>query len=152
MEEWDLTPDDRKRYCVGYVFSPDLSDVVLIRKNRPEWQMGLLNGVGGKLHDGEDSLHGMARECREETGLDIAVWRRLARLEFPLAVVWFFWTIDPNCRLARTMTDERVEIVDVAKLASTMDGIVPNSAWLIQMAISYVRGERAEWFAVREVY
>lgn len=147
-----MAPDGRKRYCVGYVLSPDLSDVVLIRKNRPEWQKGLLNGVGGRLQDGEDSLHGMARECREEAGLDIAIWRRLARLEFPLAVVWFFWTIDPHYRLARTMTDEKIEIVDVARVMSMTDGTVPNSAWLIQMAISHVRGERAEWFIVREVY
>ncbi len=41
-----------ERYVVGFCFNGDMSKVVLIQKNRPAWQVGKLNGVGGmvKLH------------------------------------------------------------------------------------------------------
>jgi hypothetical protein len=34
-------------YVVGFLFSPSGAEVVLIRKARPSWQSGLLNGIGG---------------------------------------------------------------------------------------------------------
>ena len=36
------------KYVVGFMFSPDKQFVALIRKNRPEWQAGKLNGIAGK--------------------------------------------------------------------------------------------------------
>lgn len=35
------------RYVVGFCFNSDLSQIILIEKNKPEWQKGYLNGVGG---------------------------------------------------------------------------------------------------------
>lgn len=52
-------------YCVGFAFYG--SDVVLIRKARPEFQKGLLNGVGGKIEFGESAVQAMVREFFEET-------------------------------------------------------------------------------------
>lgn len=52
-------------YCVGFAFFG--SDVILIRKARPAFQKGLLNGVGGKLELGENFLQAMVREFYEET-------------------------------------------------------------------------------------
>ena len=92
----------------GILFSPDLTKVVLIRKNRPEWQASKLNGVGGKLQDGETPLRGMQREFLEETGLEHWDWEPLARLEFDEAVVWFFWGKSCLYDLCETKTDERV--------------------------------------------
>lgn len=37
---------DKTKYVVGFAFDLTLTMVALIRKNRPEWQMGLLNGIG----------------------------------------------------------------------------------------------------------
>ena len=34
-------------YACGFLFSDDRRHVVLIRKRRPAWQAGKLNGVGG---------------------------------------------------------------------------------------------------------
>jgi 8-oxo-dGTP diphosphatase len=36
------------RYVLGFMFSSDHSEVALIRKRKPEWQRGKLNGIGGK--------------------------------------------------------------------------------------------------------
>ena len=60
---------DITRYALGFAFSSDLSKVVLIRKNRPEWQKGLLNGVGGRIKEGEHPMAAMKREFAEEAGV-----------------------------------------------------------------------------------
>jgi ADP-ribose pyrophosphatase YjhB (NUDIX family) len=52
-------------YCVGFAFFG--SDVILIRKARPAFQKGLLNGVGGKIEFGENVFQAMIREFFEET-------------------------------------------------------------------------------------
>ncbi len=65
---------------VGFLFSEDFSYVVLIEKSKPEWQAGRLNGVGGKIEEGEEPLDAMRREFKEEAGLDIQHWIEFAHL------------------------------------------------------------------------
>lgn len=57
------------RYVAGFAFD-DNNRVLLVRKKVPRWQAGLLNGVGGKIEDGETPGQAMAREFKEETTLD----------------------------------------------------------------------------------
>lgn len=58
-----------KHYTVGFYFTYDLSEVLLILKSKPQWQMGRLNGIGGsfELEDSGDSIKCMKREFDEET-------------------------------------------------------------------------------------
>lgn len=44
--------------------------VLLVKKNRPQWQAGRYNLVGGKVDPGEDPLTCAVRELKEESGLD----------------------------------------------------------------------------------
>lgn len=55
-------------YVLGFMFNEDESKVLLIMKNRPAWQAGKLNGVGGKIEAGETPIQAMEREFAEETG------------------------------------------------------------------------------------
>lgn len=56
---------------LGYVLSPDRSQVLLIHRNaRPEDQhLGKYNGLGGKIERDEDVVAGMRREIFEEAGI-----------------------------------------------------------------------------------
>lgn len=58
---------------LGYVMSADGQSVLLIHRNaRPDDQhYGKYNGLGGKLEASESVLDGLAREIREEAGLEI---------------------------------------------------------------------------------
>ena len=63
-------------YCpiigtLGYVLSPDRSQVLMIHRNaRPEDEhLGKYNGLGGKLEANEDVVAGMRREILEEAGI-----------------------------------------------------------------------------------
>src|SRR5262249_4474002 len=57
---------------LGYVLSPDRRRVLMIHRNsRPDdSHFGKYNGLGGKLHAGEDIVTGMKREIREEAGIE----------------------------------------------------------------------------------
>jgi 8-oxo-dGTP diphosphatase len=57
---------------LGYVLSPDGTQVLLVHRNRRagDQHLGKYNGLGGKLEAGEDVVAGMRREIREEAGLE----------------------------------------------------------------------------------
>ena len=60
-----------QKYVVAFVFNTDFTSVLLMHKNRPAWQDGLVNGLGGKVNDGEDTFATVSREVEEESGLQI---------------------------------------------------------------------------------
>ena len=64
------------KFVVGFAFNFNASSILLIKKERPTWQKGLLNGVGGKIEAGENPMEAMNRECKEETGL-ILDWKTM---------------------------------------------------------------------------
>jgi len=59
-----------KKYTVGFIFSKNLKRVLLVHKTAPAWQVGYINGVGGKVEEGEDKFDCVVREVKEEAGID----------------------------------------------------------------------------------
>lgn len=57
---------------LGFVLSPDHSNVLMIHRNRrpDDIHWGKYNGLGGKLEANEDVLSGLQREIHEEAGID----------------------------------------------------------------------------------
>ncbi|MCP3924893.1 MAG: NUDIX domain-containing protein [Desulfobacterales bacterium] len=72
--------DLENNFVVGFAFTEDKKQVLLVRKEKPPWQKGHLNGVGGKVKKGETPLEAMMREGHEETGLYLP-WKYKARME-----------------------------------------------------------------------
>lgn len=70
---------------LGYVLSPDRSQVLLIHRNaRPEDQhLGKWNGLGGKLDRDEDVATCMSREIQEEAGIDVTAMRLRGTVTWP---------------------------------------------------------------------
>lgn len=127
-------------YVVGFAFNESGKIVCLIEKNRPQWQAGKLNGVGGKIEHDESSGGAMVREFLEETGVLIeeSQWKVFARMEFPEAVIFFYKAFVPSNMLAKvsTRTDEEVRLVTTsAAIMSALNGTaIPNLSWLIPLA------------------
>lgn len=146
-------------YVVGFAFSEEEFNedkyVVLIRKNKPAWQAGRYNGVGGKIEPGESAREAMVREFREETGLTVVAWRQFAALGGEGFSVVFFRSFIPLKELSRvqSMTKELVDIRAVCDIK--VSEVIPNLTWLIPMAL-YVDYEisprKAKGFAIKEVY
>lgn len=79
-------------YVVGFLFHPQRQAVALIRKNKPEWQKGLLNGVGGKIEPGENPVEAMTREFTEEAGITLTRWRLFRTEKFSSGTVVHFFS------------------------------------------------------------
>jgi len=123
--------EEKVEYSTGFAFSFDRRTVVLIRKNRPQWQAGLLNGVGGKIEAGETPEEAMRREFREEAGLDIERWDKFLIHESPRHIIHCYKTTVDVWK-AVTMTDEPIERVSVAELGNDC---VPNILWMVPLAL-----------------
>jgi len=128
----------KTNYVVGFCFNKNKDMVVLIEKLKPTWQQGLLNGVGGKVEDGENAQEAMAREFKEETGAYTFQynWRLFATMTGDAWEVDCFMIVDEDVfKKASTKTDEKIfklNINDVYKQASQT---VSNLPWLIPMAL-----------------
>ena len=128
-------------YSVGFVHND--FDVALIRKNRPDWQAGLLNGIGGKIEKGESPLEAMIRECKEEAGRFVGPWNHFLTLEGTTARVFCFAVYDEdNDHIYKLETQphetEEIEIWPLDGLNTGMRGgfnstTVPNLQWIIPL-------------------
>lgn len=122
------------------MFFEDTRRVVLIRKNRPAWMKGRLNGVGGSIEDNESPAEAMAREFKEETGVHTLPddWNVFCRLTSTHDTELFFFSClmpaDPGIR---TTTDEIVGDYPIAAIQAdcTLEGrnMLPNMPYLILM-------------------
>lgn len=121
---------DYKHWVVGFVFK-NRSEVALVTKNRPEWQKGRLNGVGGKIEEGETSVEAMRREFKEEAGADIAEWREFALLKEKPGDVKFL--VAHGDYALTSMTDEPVAWYKIDDLKNAP--IMPDLHWLIPLAL-----------------
>lgn len=63
--------ETKLKYTLDFIFDKNWEKVLLVHKQRPEWQKGKINGVGGKYEEGENSVACIRRETNEKTGLDI---------------------------------------------------------------------------------
>jgi 8-oxo-dGTP diphosphatase len=140
------------RYVAGFLMAAD-GTVALVRKQKPAWQAGKLNGIGGKIEEGESSKQAMVREFYEETGCFVApeLWRQFAVLADGSENwrVHFFVCHVAEMLMLRTMEAEEIVVLPIDSV--TIDNAIPNVTWLIPMAQTIGRGERAESFQVEEV-
>lgn len=123
---------DKKRYVCGFLFSQDGTKVVLISKtdkHELKWMAGMLNGVGGKVNAGELPHNAMRREFLEEAGVDVWGWTQVCTLSFNTAEIIFYKIFSGSIDDVKTVTDEKITVIDVADLHQYP--IVNNLSWLI---------------------
>jgi len=122
-------------YVTGFIFSEDLTHVVLLEKLSPSWQKGLFNGVGGKIENDELPAQAMVRECEEETGVFIREndWVHYVHLKKPnYFELDVFFAISDLAFSAKSTEKEQVHILKINKLPKN---IIPNLKWLIPLAL-----------------
>ena len=122
-------------YCLGFLFDKSRELVALIEKQKPEWQRGKLNGIGGKVEN--ETLHAaMVREFREETGVEIRAWEAFAVMLGQDWSVRCFRAFDTDALISiRSMEAERVVIADVERVRSRALPVIANLTWLIPLAL-----------------
>lgn len=142
-------------YVVGFAFSELNTKVLLIRKNRPLWQKGKLNGIGGHIEKGEQPVVSMIREFKEETTIETKIgdWYLFSILRSGDYQVFFFWSI---LKISYTEplvqpTDEKIGWYGIDELIKGFYSCIPNLKWLIPMAINMrSREETCRYFNIIE--
>lgn len=129
-----------KRYVLGFAFDTYGERVVLIEKQKPTWQAGKYNGVGGKIEENEDPIDAMVREFEEETGVatEDTDWKLLGYMGGPdwSCDVFYFHDADV-CGNVGTTTDEKVGVFPVNQLPA----VISNLNWLIPAANNHKYNE-----------
>lgn len=122
------------QYVLAFAFD-DLGRVALIRKRRPQWQSGRLNGIGGKVEGSEPLVLAMSREFYEETGVQIEPekWRAVGVMGKASWVVHVFTTTCEAVRMARTSTDEQVNLFVRSSMHLWRHQCIENVPTLIEL-------------------
>jgi 8-oxo-dGTP diphosphatase len=70
---------------LGYIMSPDGTQVLLIHRNarKEDTHLGKYNGLGGKMNPDEDVASCMRREIREEAGIECTELRLRGTISWP---------------------------------------------------------------------
>lgn len=132
------------KYVCGFYYVTNPNTVLLIRKNRPIWQKGRLNGVGGHVNNDESPAEAMQREFEEEAGFKVIGWRPFLEIgrcgagreggcldDFRVYFYYFKGSRDDMSKI-QTKTDEVLEWHPMNMLP---DDIVPNLAWIIPLSM-----------------
>jgi 8-oxo-dGTP diphosphatase len=132
-----------KKMVAGFMIDLEGS-VLLVKKLKPYWQAGKLNGIGGKLEPGETPMDAMHREWEEETGdKETRDWQRFCTftvgplLNPPVAVIHFYRTLGTFS--APDVNDAGEPLVWI-KLDQAIrlgnNEIIPNLKWLLPLAFA----------------
>lgn len=125
---------NKVKYVLGFMFSEDKEYVALIKKTKPEWQKGRLNGIGGKVEKDEYGVDAMVREFREETGslTQEHEWKHFATMTNSQFIVWCYAAYG-DLGLLKTTTEEEIVIGETELLCN--ENVLSNLHWLIPMAL-----------------
>jgi ADP-ribose pyrophosphatase len=132
-----------KEYVAGFLFDEAKNYVALIRKNRPDWQAGCLNGIGGKVEPGEWTLQTQIREFEEETGVHYENWELFASIgadrnprdgSSSWRVYYFRGFSTKDLYRVTSKTDEYVDVYNVGLLYALPK--VYHLDWLIPLSLT----------------
>jgi len=133
------------RYTLGFIFSEDLKEVLLLKMNKPgKWNDGLINGVGGHVEPGEGYKDCMLREGKEETGMFVP-WNYIGiydgsehtNNEFK---VFTYYTVIDKFKFDNKFQSPEGDLAwynvdDIMKLKT-----VPNMKWMIPFCLDKING------------
>ena len=117
-------------YVLGFLFNPKMDRVVLIKKEKPDWQRGMWNGIGGKVDPGETHRHAMIREFEEETGLRVEDWRYFGQMQNDNVRVSLYVALSDALDDVQTMTEEEVRVFTTRHMPAT----IYNLRWILPLA------------------
>jgi 8-oxo-dGTP diphosphatase len=138
-----------QKYVVGFIFNKDLDSVLLMHKNRPAWQDGLINGLGGKVEEGEDTFTTISREIEEESGLIIeeSEWIKSGKVYSGTFTMDVFGCVyDGDKEDATTKEDEEIEWFTISSLPPNT---VENIPWLVHITLDKIKNNNFEQFEVQ---
>lgn len=109
------------RVVVGII--TDNKEILLLKKNNPDWQKGLYNGIGGKVELNTTPLETIIKKCQKELGLNISNWIELDSeiSSSGIEIVYFLTTLNEGeIKKLQSQTDERAELFSINNLPTNI--------------------------------
>ena len=109
------------RVVVGII--TDNKEILLLKKNNPDWQRGLYNGIGGKVELNTTPLETIIKKCQEELGVNISNWIELDSeiSSSGIEIVYFLTTLNEGeIKNLQSQTDERSELFSINNLPTNI--------------------------------
>ncbi len=109
------------RVVVGII--TDNKEILLLKKNNPDWQKGLYNGIGGKVELNTTPLETIIKKCQEELGVNILNWIELDSeiSSNGIEIVYFLTTLNEGeIKKLQSQTDERAELFSINNLPTNI--------------------------------
>jgi len=109
------------RVVVGII--TDNEEILLLKKNNPDWQKGLYNGIGGKVELNTTPLETIIKKCQEELGVNISNWIELDSeiSSSGIEIVYFLATLNEGeIKKLQSQTDERAELFSINNLPTNI--------------------------------
>jgi len=138
-----------QHYVAGFAFSKDATTVALIRKNRPAWQAGKLNAIGGHVEPGEIPIEAQVREYWEETGVKSRPedWTLFAVLQgggMDGYKVNFYYSTNEDLLKVTSVTDEEIVVVKWQEklYPCSKNDLMHNLRWLGEAARDNILNHR----------
>ena len=153
-----------QKYCLGFIFSEDFSDILLVKKihtpKNAKFLLNKLNGIGGHVENDESSLEAMGRECYEETGIRNCKFIEFASLRAKFGYVDCYYTVTNDIYFYVKKEDEPLKIYSVNPFNGARDynwyqdfNPVANLLYLIPMALNHIqKKDLTDVFIITETY
>ena len=109
------------RVVVGII--TDNKEILLLKKNNPDWQKGLYNGIGGKVELNTTPLETIIKKCQQELGVNISNWIELDSeiSSSGIEIVYFLTTLNEGeIKKLQSQTDERAELFSINNLPTNI--------------------------------
>lgn len=109
------------RVVVGII--TDNKEILLLKKNNPDWQKGLYNWIGGKVELNTTPLETIIKKCQEELGINISNWIELDSeiSSSGIEIVYFLTTLNEGeIKKLQSQTDERAELFSINNLPTNI--------------------------------
>lgn len=112
--------------------------IVLIRKNRPKFQIDKLNFPGGSVKDGESTYDAAKRELKEETNLKLAPFHIVGKFGNNKDWEVFIYVGKIiNFNELKQLTDEQIEVYSISQIITHPD-LIDNLRYIIPKCLSKI--------------
>jgi len=127
-----------KHFVMGFHFNKSANNVLLIEKQKPDWQKGHHNGIGGKIDETDVSpLAAMRRECEEETTVTGINWEHVLTFVCPGGTVFVFRAFNMTEDIPFLQAEE--EHLAVWPVNALPSKLMNNLKWIIPVCLSTLR-------------
>jgi len=121
-------------YSMGFCFSEDGTDILLMKRTKDDWQKGHFNGIGGHREIGESFHQCMVREFEEEAGLSLSRWKYTYTLEIKnVAEIAMFRIFTDEIYKLRVPVILDEGIINIHAVADLPHPLLSNMEWQIPL-------------------